>query len=154
MTRTLTILALSMALLLTACKAVVLPPVPVSDDASIKLAEAATSIDSSMLELEAIRKSQVPKYKKRLPDPATYCMTNIASVDWTGPIGPLVDRLAAASGYRVRVLGKPPAIPVLVNVTARDIPLAEILRDADFQAAAKAQIVVYASRKTIELRYK
>lgn len=148
------IILLSIILSLVACKAVVVPPVPVSDDATIKLAEAATSIDTSMLELEAIRKAQVPRYKKRLPDPATYCMNDIASVDWTGPIGPLVERLAAASGYRVRVLGRPPAIPVLVTVTARDIPLAEILRDADYQAAAKANVVVYPASKTIELRYK
>ncbi|MCL5261667.1 MAG: DotD/TraH family lipoprotein, partial [Gammaproteobacteria bacterium] len=80
-------------------------------------------------------------------------MDKIASIDWSGPVGPLVKKIATASNYKLRVLGTPPAIPILVSISAKDTPLADILRDATFQCGNKANIVVYPASRTIELRY-
>jgi defect in organelle trafficking protein DotD len=57
------------------------------------------------------------------------------------------------SGYRLRVVGVNPAIPVLVTVNAKDLPLAAIVRDIDFQGARKASVKVYPQSRIIELRY-
>lgn len=133
------------------------PPKPIvlgDDAAQIKLAEAATSVSHSLEKLAAMEKAVHPSIKLPAPpDPASIGMARLASVDWTGPVEPLVRRIAAVTGYRVRVLGRPLAIPALVSISAKNTPLADILRDAIFQVAKKANIVVYPGSRVIEIRY-
>jgi defect-in-organelle-trafficking protein DotD len=76
-----------------------------------------------------------------------------ASVDWSGPVDELTMRIAKAAHYRTRVLGKAPAIPVLVSVRSEDKSLVDILRDIDYQAGQKADIHVYPNSRIVELRY-
>ncbi|MEE9451625.1 MAG: type IVB secretion system lipoprotein DotD [Gammaproteobacteria bacterium] len=148
---------LSVGLLLSAC---VLDPTPTTttvtggnDDATAALAHTATSVDRSLMELARIQAVAKPPSEKQLPQIDSNSMPNRISVDWTGPIGPAVDRIAAASQYKVRVLGIPPAIPVLVSITAYDAAPGDVLRDLAYQAGDKADIFVYPENRTIELRY-
>lgn len=144
----------SSLVLFAGCTRRIKSPPPHSDDATIKLAEAATSVSNSLKKLARIQAAATPPVKgKHLPDPNTSGMTGIASIDWAGPIGPLVTKIAQASKYKVRVLGKTPAIPIIVSVNAKNTPLASILRDVDYQAGKRAHIVVYPHKRVIELRY-
>lgn len=131
------------------------PPVNApSADADIKLAEAANSVSSSLIELARIEKvAKGDKGQKKLVNVNSYNLEAKASVDWSGPVEELVERLAMASFYKLRVLGKAPAIPVLVSVSAHDQTLVNILRNVDYQVGNKADIRVYTRRKIIELRY-
>lgn len=125
-----------------------------SDDAEIKLAEAANSVSDSMLKMTRIEKVVTPSNDtnmRRIPN--AFNLQTRASVDWSGPIGELTARIAKAAHYRLHVLGQPPAIPVLISLDVEDHSLAEILRDIDYQAAQKAFIHVYPNQKVIELRY-
>lgn len=125
-----------------------------SDDASIKLAEAAVSVSDSMLEMAKIEKVITPPHKDNtLTIPSAYNLQARASVDWSGPIEELTARVAKASHYKMRVLGKTPAVPVLISISSKDQSLAEILRDIDYQAGKKADIHVYPNRQVVELRY-
>ncbi|WP_133127527.1 type IVB secretion system lipoprotein DotD [Legionella nagasakiensis] len=125
-----------------------------SDDATIKLAEAANSVSDSMLEMARVEKIITPPSKDNvLTIPNAYNLQARASVDWSGPIAELTERVAKAAHYRVRVLGKEPAIPVLISLNVKDESLAEILRDIDYQAGKKAYIHVYPNSQVIELRY-
>lgn len=124
-----------------------------SDDAGIKLAEAAGSVSRSLIELARIEKAMKPVDKKRLVSPTSFNLQARASVDWAGPIEELTKRLAKACYYRLRVLGHRPAIPVLINLTRHDETIATILRDIDYQAGRKADIKIYPKTKMIELRY-
>lgn len=144
------------AILLTGCANTYKKP-PVnspSDDASIKLAEAAVSVSDSMLEMAKVEK--VIKHRKKdnlLTIPNAYNLQARASVDWSGPIEELTARIAKAAHFRFRVLGTPSAIPVLISITIKDQSLAEILRNIDYQAGKRAQIYVYPNSQVIELRY-
>lgn len=125
-----------------------------SRSAETKLANAADSISNSLQELAEIERATHPQAKLPSPiEPDLIGMGQLASLDWTGPIGPLVKKIAEASNYKLHVLGTPPAIPILVSISAKDIPLGDILRDAGFQCGNKANIVVYPASKIIELRY-
>lgn len=125
-----------------------------SDDATIKLAEAAVSVSHSMHEMARIEKVVTPPHKDNtLTIPNTYNLQARASVDWSGPIEELTARIAKTAHYRIRVLGKPPAIPILISLTVKDQNLAEILRNIDYQAGQKAFIHVYPSNQVVELRY-
>ncbi|MBY0378006.1 MAG: type IVB secretion system lipoprotein DotD, partial [Gammaproteobacteria bacterium] len=76
-----------------------------------------------------------------------------ASVDWSGPIEEVTARVAKAAHYRMRILGREPAIPVLVSLDVKDESLAEILRNIDYQAGKKAYLYVYPNSQVVELRY-
>lgn len=159
------VIVLMTALLLTACttrKYVVasnsaIPTLPYqvnADDAEIKLAEAAVSVSRSLDSLAEIEKAAHPCV--RLPPPIDGCRIGLgclASVDWVGPVEPLVRRIGEATHYCVRVLGKAPAIPVVVSINSKNIPFSDILRNISLQIHKKACIVVYPNSHVIELRY-
>lgn len=123
--------------------------------AQTKIAEAAVSVSDSLNQLAAMEKVSAPKSKLSPPlDADRIGLGALASVDWTGPVEPLVLRLANAGNYKFRVVGKKPAIPVLVAVYATNMPLADILRDTNLQAGKKADVEIYPSRRVIELHYR
>lgn len=125
-----------------------------SDDASIKLAEAANSVSDSMLEMAKVEKViKPPRRDNTMTIPNAYNLQLRASVDWSGPIGELTSRIAKSAHYRIRILGKEPAVPVLISLNVQDESLAEILRDIDYQAGKKASIHVYPNSQVVELRY-
>lgn len=125
-----------------------------SDDATIKLAEAAVSVSDSMLEMAKIQKVITPPNKDNtLTIPNAYNLQARASVDWSGPIEELTARIAKASHFKFRVLGRNPAVPVLISISIKDQSLAEILRNIDYQAGIKADIHVYPNSQVVELRY-
>lgn len=133
------------------------PPLPYqlnADDAEIKLAEAAVSVSRSLDSLAEIEKAAHPCL--RLPPPIDACqygLACLASIDWVGPVEPLVRRIGDATHYCVRVLGRAPAIPVIVSINAKNIPFADILRNVSLQIHKKACIVIYPNSRVIELRY-
>jgi defect-in-organelle-trafficking protein DotD len=125
-----------------------------SESAHVQMAQASTTISNTLTDLGGMERAVTPPVAMAsLPDPDSYNMHTMASVDWSGPVGPLVRQIADASQYQLRVLGTPPAIPVLVSINAKNTPLGYILRDIDFQCKSKANIVVFPERKVIELRY-
>jgi defect-in-organelle-trafficking protein DotD len=142
--------------LLTGCTTTFKKP-PVnnpSDDATIKLAEAAVSVSDSMLEMARIEKVITPPDKDNtLTIPNAYNLQARASVDWSGPIEELTDRIARAAHFQVRVIGQKPSLPILISISIKDESLASILRNIDYQAAKRADIHVYPNSQIVELRY-
>lgn len=123
-------------------------------NAEEKLALAAESVSKSLAELAEIERTIHPQ--KRMPspvDPNMIGMAQLVSIDWSGPVEPLARKIARAAKYKLKTLGTRPGIPVLVSISAKDTPLADVLRDANFQCGRKAKIVVYPASKVIELRY-
>ncbi|CEG55865.1 Component of the Dot/Icm secretion system. Lipoprotein [Legionella fallonii LLAP-10] len=125
-----------------------------SDDATIKLAEAAVSVSDSMLEMARVEKVIIPPHKDNtLTIPNAYNLQARASVDWSGPIEELTARIAKASHFKMRVIGQSPSLPILISLNIKDESLAEILRNIDYQAGKKAYIHVYPNSQVVELRY-
>lgn len=119
-----------------------------------RLAQAASSISRSLAQLAEIERTTHPQKRMTSPvDPNMVGMGQLVSIDWSGPIGPLARKIARASNYKLNTLGTKPGVPVLVSISAKDTPLADVLRDANFQCGNKAKIVVYPASKVIELRY-
>lgn len=154
-------LIISMLPLLAACASrggstssinVTTPPASVNETAT--LSEAAASVSRSLVNLAQVEQAAHPMMQlKNPPSAASYGMAMNASIDWSGPVEPLVQQLANVSKYRVRVLGVRPSIPVLVTLSERNVPVADILRDTAFQCGKRAQIVVLPDSKVIEIRY-
>lgn len=124
-------------------------------NAQAQVARTAKSVDHSLQELSAIQQATHSRVKMPKPlNPKASGMTRVASLSWNGPVEPVVRRIAKASGYRLRVLGNRPAVPVIINIEARNQILADILRNVRYQAQPNATIRVYPKSRVIELRYK
>ncbi len=152
------VLLTSIALSLCSCAYTHALPSPTQPDAAtIKLAEAAQSVSQSLYKLEEIETAARPgTLGKQLVATNTYGLQALGSVDWSGPIEPIVKALAKASHATFRRLGVKPGIPILVTLNVQDQTLASILRNIDFQAGHSAHIVVHPDRRgtnVIELRY-
>lgn len=118
------------------------------------LAEASYAVSRSIVDLAEVAEAAHPlPALAPPPDPASYGMGGLTTVDWSGPVQTLLKQIAHASSYRLRVLGTPPAIPVLVTIYARNTMLGDVLRDVGFQCGRRAAVVVYPDSQVIELRY-
>lgn len=125
-----------------------------NNKSEVSLAEASYSVSRSIVDLAETAQAAHPLPNLAAPpDPASYDMGGSTSIDWSGPVEPLLKQIAKASSYRLRVLGTRPAIPVLVTVYAKNTALGDILRDTGFQCGRRASVVVYPESRVIELRY-
>lgn len=84
---------------------------------------------------------------------AKYGLGARVQIDWTGPVEPLMREVAGYADYKLKVIGVPPAIPVIVTAFHDDVELGDIIREAHLQAKERADVVVYPKSKVIEIRY-
>jgi defect-in-organelle-trafficking protein DotD len=146
------LLILALTLMLNACASPE-PPHPI-DNTTASMAEASYSVSRSIVSLSETAQAAHPLPKlDPPPNPASYGMGGLVSIDWSGPVEPLVKQMAKATGYRLRVLGTSPGIPVLVSVYDKNMMIADVLRDIGYQCGRRATIVVYPESRVIELRY-
>jgi defect-in-organelle-trafficking protein DotD len=125
---------------------------PTSTD--VALAEASYSVSRSIVNLSEIAQSARPLPTiDPPPNPASYGMGGLTSIDWSGPVEPLIKQLADATNYRLRILGSRPAIPVLVTVYTKNMMVADVLRDVGYQCGRRATVVIFPDSRVIELRY-
>lgn len=75
-------------------------------------------------------------------------------IDWSGPIAPLVYKLATLSDYKLKIFGNEPTIPIIVTITKKNAIIADVLKNASLQARNRASIMVFPENKIVELRYK
>ena len=149
----LSILILS-SLVLFACATPKPPPGYDLSKTQSSLAEASYSVSRSIVDLAETAQAAHPlPALAPPPPPASYGMGGLTSLDWSGPIEPLLKQIAIASNYRLRILGTEPAIPVLVTVYIKNAMLGDVLRDVGYQGGRRAAVVVYPDCRVIELRY-
>lgn len=130
------------------------PPSNKMDTTDTSLAQASYSVSRSIVSLSETAQAAHPLPKlDPPPSPDTYGMGGLTSVDWSGPVEPLLCQIAQATNYRLRVLGTRPGIPVLVSIYAKNMMMADILRDVGYQCGRRAAVVVYPESRVIELRY-
>jgi defect-in-organelle-trafficking protein DotD len=118
------------------------------------LAEASYSVSRSVVDLAETAQAAHPLPNLAPPpSPASYGMGGLTTLDWSGPVEPLLKQIAVASNYRLRVLGTPPAIPVIVTIYVKNVMLGDVLRDVGYQCGRRATVVIYPDSRVIELRY-
>lgn len=119
-----------------------------------QLLQAALSIEQSLGILAAAEKADNPPvFDSALLTTTEGGMGAKIDLEWTGPIGPLVQKIADLTHYRLKFLGKEPAIPILISLSAKDTAIAEVLQNASLQAGKRASVLVFPTDKIIEVRY-
>lgn len=144
---------MALPILLSACTST--PPAsPNIDKTEASLSEASYSVSRAISSLsETAQASRPLPQLDPPPNPASYGMAGLTSVDWSGPVEPLLKQIARVTNYRLRVLGRDPAIPVLVTIYDKNTMIADIIRDIGFQCGRRATVVVFPDSQVIELRY-
>lgn len=119
------------------------------------LKRAAVSIQDSLEVLAKAQESKEPALIDTLPlITPEGGMGGEIDIDWTGPIAPLIYKLATLTNYNLKIFGNEPAIPVIVTISKKKAIIADVLKNAGLQARNRASIVVFPENRVIELRYK
>ena len=149
--------AVSMSLLVSACaqnftntnNQLAVEP----DRVALQLASAVDRASTALQTLAAVEQKRTPADSVMALPNAPQQLMRTVTLDWTGPIEPLVRQLADRAGYRYMVQGDEPAGDVVINVTAVEKPVIEVLRDVGLQAGRRANVVVDGERQVIEVAY-
>lgn len=118
------------------------------------ISETAMSSSNAIQTLAEVERASKPVVnRKAAPNPVKVGMDQLVSVDWVGPVEPVLNSLAKKSHYRVNTLGQSPVVPVLVNLNRQNAYLADIIQDLTFQIQNHAELTLNPAEKLIELRY-
>lgn len=120
-----------------------------------QLINAAKSIEKSLATLAAAQEiNNIPVLNTAPLLTPEGGMGGTADIDWTGPLEPLLEKIASMTEYKLKILGSKPAIPIIVSVTQNHAIIADILKNASLQAGKRVNVVVFPANKIIELRYR
>ena len=123
------------------------------DPVSARLAVAAEKAASALDVMSRVEQARSPaEVMPVIPDPPQE-LRQATTVSWNGPVESVGRLLAELAGYDFIVLGHPPPTPVIVEITAVDEPVIEILRDVGLQMGNLADINVNAQARRIEVHY-
>lgn len=127
---------------------------PSTANLETQLLNAAQSIEQSLSTLAAAQKAESQPILNTEPLLTSEGgMGGKIDIDWTGPVGALVTKLGSLTNYRVKFLGKEPAIPILIAINAKQTTIADVLQNASLQTGKRAHILVFPASRLIEVRY-
>lgn len=125
------------------------------DQAITMLNNTARSINQSLTllaEAEQYEKMKVrpdaPRIYKQIPG-----MEAVVTMPWQGTLEQAVSKLSSFSGYEVKFLGKAPVLPILVQIGRDPASVSDHMRNIGIQAGSRADLVVDAKLKIVEVRY-
>lgn len=131
------------------------PKVEKQDSSLMMLQKTAASIRLSLTQLaeaEQYEKMKLkpgePRIHKQIPG-----MESVVTMPWNGTIDQAVSKLARFSGYDVKFTGKPPVIPILVQIGRDPETVSDHLSNIGIQADSRADIIVDPKQRIVEVRY-
>lgn len=125
------------------------------DQAIAMLHKTARSIEQSLTllaEAEQYDKMKVkpdtPRVYKQIPG-----MEAMVTMPWQGTLEQAVSKLCGVSGYEVKFVGKAPVLPILIQIGREPASVSDHMRNIGIQAGSRADLVVDAKVKLVEVRY-
>lgn len=123
------------------------------DSVSAMLADAADRVASSLEKLAAVEYQRSPGVAVAPVADAPVELRRAITVNWVGPVEPIVETLANRSSYNFIVLGSPPPVPIVVSLDVENMPVVDVLRDIGLQMGVRGDIRVDGKNKTVEIQY-
>jgi defect-in-organelle-trafficking protein DotD len=125
------------------------------DQAIMMLHKTARSIEQSLTmlaEAEQYEKMKVkpdaPRVYRQIPG-----MESVVTMPWQGTLEQAVNKLCELSGFEVKFIGKAPVLPILVQIGRSPTSISDHIRNIGIQAGDRADLVVDAGLKIVEVRY-
>lgn len=148
--------AAGLALLVSACgvhgkldQQLVAEPDPVG----LRLASAVDKASAALQTLASVEQARNPGVAVQQVPYAPQELRRTVSVNWIGPIEPVMRRLADRAGYDMQIHGDLPPAPIIVSLNVREKSVVETLRDIGLQAGQRADVVVDPEHRIVELNY-
>jgi defect-in-organelle-trafficking protein DotD len=130
------------------------PQVVAAPDAvSARLAEAADKASSALQALAAVESSRAQQPAISAVENAPRELMRAMTVNWVGPVEPILKSLADRAGYKFQGFGVRPPNAVVVSVDAENQPIIEIMRGIGLQVGNRANVKVNAKTQSVELHY-
>lgn len=123
------------------------------DSVSLRLAAAVDRASAALETLAATEQQRDPMVTPNPIPKAPAQLMRTVTMEWTGPIENIAQKMADRASYRFRIIGDPPPVPVIVNVTAVETPVIEVLRDIGLQAGHRAVVAVDPQNQMVEVDY-
>ncbi len=123
------------------------------DPVSLRLSSAVDRASAALQVLAAVEQRQNPLANVSPIENAPRELMRTLSVEWSGSVAPIAKKLADRAGYKFNIIGMEPPVPVIVNITAVEKTVIDILRDIGLQSGRRADIVVNAEQELIEVSY-
>jgi len=129
------------------------PAVAAPDTVTLRLAEAAEKAAGALNNI-----SSVEQMKYGTPEADDYSaappeLLEPVTITWIGPAEQFLQMMAGRAGYRFEVLGARPAAPVTVSIDEYQQPLVKLVKSAALQVTGRADVVLDAGRRVLEVRY-
>ncbi len=123
------------------------------DSVSMMLAESADRASAALQTLAAVEQARTPATQMSPISDVPQELRRTITVNWVGPIEPIVKTLADRAGYGFLVLGSEPSIPVVVSIDAENSRVVDLLRDAGLQLGKRGDVKVDAKSRMVEIYY-
>ncbi len=123
------------------------------DPVGLRIAAAVDKASAALQTLASVEQARNPGSSIQQVPYAPQELRRSVSVEWVGPIEPIMRRLADRAGYDMQVNGDLPPAPVVVTVNARQKSVIDVLRDLGLQAGQRADVVVDPEHHIVELNY-
>lgn len=124
------------------------------DNVSAMLAQAADRASVALESLAAVEAHKTPLPSSTAPIAnVPHGLSRAITVQWTGPVEPVVKMLASHAGYKFNTIGSPPPNDLIVNVDAENTEVIEILRSIGLQMGSRANIQVNGEQEIVEIAY-
>lgn len=123
------------------------------DKVSALLADAATRASSALETLAAVEQARTPRVSVAPVGNAPSELRRAMTVNWVGPVEPIVATLSGRAGYNFQTAGDKPGTPIIVSLDAVNQPVIDILRDIGLQLGRRGDVKVDSQSKMIEIHY-
>lgn len=123
------------------------------DSISLRLAASVDRASAALETLASVEQARTPLANVSPVTDAPRELLRSISVNWVGPIEQITQRLAERVGYNFNVSGIRPPVPVVVTLNAVEKPVIDVLRDLGLQGGTRADVVVDAENRTVEVSY-
>lgn len=123
------------------------------DPLGLRMAAAVDKASAALQTLASVEQARNPALSIQTVPYAPQELRRIVTVDWVGPIEPIMRKLADRAGYDLQVNGDTPPAPVVVNLNVKQKTVIDALRDLGLQAGQRADVVVDPDHRLVELNY-
>ena len=124
-----------------------------TDDTKLALSEAARAAAASLQRLAQLQAAAQPEINDSFRQEFSVELSGLASVEYTGPLEPILEQIAKTAGVRVSKIGNPTATAVIVSIKADAAPLSEIVQNIAYQVSNHARVSFNSETKVIEIIY-
>lgn len=121
------------------------------DEIVIESAQAAARARKELAQAEASDRQTAVEPERELQVPAA--LQRKLTLRWTGPVAPLLSRLADEAGYGFEFEGPLPASGITIRITKYQRSIKQLIDEVGMQLGARATIQVDMTHGLLKLRY-